>query len=64
MVVFSDLLICFQMVDKVVSTADAELSEVTEGSQVSEGWKSLDGIPCIMGGIKALVGRFVTTHLH
>jgi hypothetical protein len=49
------------MVDKAVSTEDAELSEgsqVTEGSQVSEGWKSLDGILCIMGGIQALVGRF------
>ncbi|KAG1719200.1 uncharacterized protein EDB91DRAFT_1257845 [Suillus paluster] len=42
-------------VDVAVSTEDAELSEATEGSGVSEEWKSLDGIPCIMGGIRALV---------
>ncbi|KAG2123258.1 hypothetical protein DEU56DRAFT_917566 [Suillus clintonianus] len=41
-------------VDASVSTEDAELSE---GSRLPEEelWKSLEGIPCIMGGIRALV---------
>jgi hypothetical protein len=36
---------------------DLGVSEVTTGLQIEDGWKVLDGIPCIMGGSTALVGK-------
>ncbi|KAG1839147.1 hypothetical protein DFJ58DRAFT_733506 [Suillus subalutaceus] len=41
-----------ELVDKAVST---EEDPGVSSLQVDAGWKSLDGIPCIMGGITALV---------
>jgi hypothetical protein len=41
-----------------VSTEDLEVSGVNASLQVDDGWKALDGIPCIMGGIAALAGEF------
>ncbi|KAG2054504.1 hypothetical protein BDR06DRAFT_1007679 [Suillus hirtellus] len=49
------------LIDAAVSTEDLGVgedlgvSEVTTGLQVDEGWKALDRIPCIMGGLTALV---------
>ncbi|KAG1858749.1 hypothetical protein DFJ58DRAFT_726535 [Suillus subalutaceus] len=48
------------LIDAAVSTEDLGgedlgVSEVTTGLQVDDGWKVLDGIPCIMGGLTALV---------
>ncbi|KAG1886295.1 hypothetical protein F4604DRAFT_1918025 [Suillus subluteus] len=43
------------LMDAAVSTEDLGVSEVTTGLQVDEGWKTLDGIHCIMRGITALV---------
>ncbi|KAG2122363.1 hypothetical protein DEU56DRAFT_917856 [Suillus clintonianus] len=43
------------LVDAAVSTEGPGVSEVTASLQVHDcGWKALDGIPCIMGGITAL----------
>ncbi|KAG1886389.1 uncharacterized protein F5891DRAFT_988558 [Suillus fuscotomentosus] len=39
------------LVDTAVMTGDPEVSSI----QVDAGWKTLDGIPCIMGGLTALV---------
>lgn len=36
---------------------DVGVSEVTTGLQVDDAWKTLDGIPCIMGGMTVLVGK-------
>ncbi|KAG2058669.1 hypothetical protein BDR06DRAFT_1003863 [Suillus hirtellus] len=51
--------ITHMLVDAVVSTedpgVDVGVSEVTAGLQVDDAWKTLDGIPCIMGGMTALV---------
>ncbi|KAG1902470.1 uncharacterized protein F5891DRAFT_1186593 [Suillus fuscotomentosus] len=40
---------------------DLGVSEVTTGLQVDDGWKALDGIPCIMGGLTALVASVGST---
>ncbi|KAG1809623.1 uncharacterized protein BJ212DRAFT_1302467 [Suillus subaureus] len=42
------------LVDVAVSTEDTLPTEVSGGSCLSEEWKNLDGIPCIMGGMRAL----------
>ncbi|KAG1901764.1 uncharacterized protein F5891DRAFT_1187230 [Suillus fuscotomentosus] len=46
------------LVDVAVSTED---TEVTEGSRVGEEWRRLDGIPCIMGGLRALIASLSGT---
>ncbi|KAG0700908.1 hypothetical protein DFH29DRAFT_876278 [Suillus ampliporus] len=43
------------LVDAAVSTEDPGDSEVPASLQVNDGWKTLNDIPCIMGGITALV---------
>ncbi|KAG1800606.1 uncharacterized protein BJ212DRAFT_1487940 [Suillus subaureus] len=42
------------LVDVAVSTEDTLPTEVSGGSCLSEEWKNLNGIPCIMGGMRAL----------
>ncbi|KAG1801849.1 uncharacterized protein BJ212DRAFT_1487576 [Suillus subaureus] len=42
------------LVDVAMSTEDTLPTEVSGGSCLSEEWKNLDGIPCIMGGMRAL----------
>ncbi|KAG2091663.1 uncharacterized protein F5147DRAFT_779950 [Suillus discolor] len=48
------------LIDAAVSTEDLGgedrgVSELTTGLQVDDGWKALDGIPCVMSGLTALV---------
>ncbi|KAG1743327.1 uncharacterized protein EDB91DRAFT_1247408 [Suillus paluster] len=43
------------LVDAAVSTEEVEVSEATERYQAGDRWKTLDAIPCIKGGITALV---------
>ncbi|KAG2087541.1 uncharacterized protein F5147DRAFT_781305 [Suillus discolor] len=48
------------LIDAAVSTEDlggedCGVSELTTGLQVDDGWKALNGIPCVMGGLTVLV---------